>query len=77
MEASHDSAKICQGNRLSLLTDENTDILMSQVLVTLSYYDTKQCKVTDALLDIVEINGASDESTHKSVKKMFSEKTYR
>ena len=74
-EESCDIAKVCQENKFSLLIDESTDISVSQILaVMVRYYDSKECKVTDALLDIIEIDGANAENLYRSVKNLLSQK---
>ena len=74
-EESHDISKVCQENMFSLIIDESTDISVSQILaVMVRYYDGKKCKVTDALLDIIEVDDASAESLYKAVKTLLSVK---
>lgn len=73
-EERRDISKVCQ-EEFSLLIDESTDISVSQILaVMVRYYDSKKCKVTDALLDIIEIDESSAENLYKSVKNLLSEK---
>ena len=74
-EESNDISKVCQENMFSLLIDESTDISVSQILaVMVRYYDRKKCKVTDALLDIVQIDDATAENLYKAVKTLLSVK---
>ena len=68
-------AKIWKENVFSLLIDESTDISVSQILaVMVRYYDEKKSKVTDALLDIVEVDNASGEGLFKAVKELLASK---
>lgn len=51
----------CVRHIISLVIDENTDISVSQNLdLMVKYYDNKKCKVTDALLDIIEVDASAE-----------------
>ena len=66
---------MCKKNKFSLMIDESTDISVSQILaVMVRYYDKNKLKVTDALLDILEVEDASAEGLYKAVKKLFQSK---
>lgn len=68
-------AAICRGSNFSLIIDESTDVSVSQVLVVMvRYYDEKNCRVTDALLDIVEVDDASASGLYKCVKELLESK---
>lgn len=68
-------SKVCQESKISIVIDESTDISVSQIqAVKVRFYDSKKCKVTDALLDIIEIDEASAEGLYKSVKNLLSDK---
>lgn len=74
-EESESVAKICKENKFSLIIDECTDVSVSQVLaVMVRFYDEQKCKVTDALLDVVEVDDASAEGLFKSVKELLKSK---
>ena len=65
-------ANICKESKFSLIIDECTDVSISQVLaVVVRFYDEKKCKVTDALLDVVEVNDGSAEGLYKAVKELL------
>lgn len=56
----------------SLIIDECIDVFESQVLaLMIKFYDEKKRKVTDALLDMVEVDNATAEGLCKSVKQML------
>lgn len=75
LEEREEIAKICRENVFSLLIDESTDISVSQILaVMVRYFDHRKCKVTDALLDIVEVDDASGEGLFKAVKELLASK---
>lgn len=68
-------ARVCRENVFSLLIDESTDVSVSQILaVMVRYYDQNRGKVTDSLLDIVEVEDASGEGLYTAVKELFSSK---
>lgn len=68
-------ASICKKNKFSIIIDECTDVSVSQVLaVMVRHYDARQCKVTDALLDVVEVDDGTGEGLYKSVKEMLQRK---
>lgn len=68
-------ATICRERNFSLIIDESTDVSVSQVLaVMVRYYDEKKCRVTDALLDIVEVDDASASGLYKCVKELLESK---
>ncbi|KAK3888410.1 hypothetical protein Pcinc_007538 [Petrolisthes cinctipes] len=74
-EESHEIAKICQENKFSLLIDESTDVSVSQNLaVVVRFFDSKKTKVTDALLDIVEVDDGSAHCLYQAVKRLLEEK---
>lgn len=75
VEEREEISKICRENVFSLLTDESTDISVSQILaVMVRYFDQKKCKVTDALLDIVEVDDASGKGLFISVMELLASK---
>ena len=74
-EEKSEIAKICQENKFSILIDESTDISVSQILaVVVRFFDSKKVKVTDALLDIVEVENGSAKGLYKAVKDLLVEK---
>ncbi|XP_066938245.1 zinc finger MYM-type protein 6-like [Macrobrachium rosenbergii] len=74
-EEKQEIAKICRENRFALIIDESTDIAVSQILAILvRFYDKKRLKVTDALLDIVEVDDASGEGLYRLVKELLISK---
>ena len=75
LEESKKIAKICRENKFSLMIEESTDVSVSQVLaVMVRFFDKSKCKVTDALLDIVEVDDPSAEGLYKAVKELFARK---
>ena len=75
-EESREIAKLCQENKFSLLIDESTDVSVSQNLaVVVRFFDRKKTKVTDALLDIVEVDDGSAHSLYQAVKRLLEEKS--
>lgn len=75
LEEREEIARICKENVFSLLIDESTDISVSQILaVMVRYFDQRKCKLTDALLDIVEVDDASGEGLFKAVKELLASK---
>ena len=74
-EEKNEIAKICQENKFSLLIDESTDISVSQILaVVVRFFDTKKVKVTDALLDIIEVENGSAEGLYKALTDLLAKK---
>ena len=74
-EESQEIAKICKENKFSVMIDESTDVSVSQVLaVMIRFFDKAKCKVTDTLLDIVEVDDSSAEGLYKAVKELFASK---
>lgn len=64
---------ICKENKFSLIIDESTDASVSQILaLVVRFYDRKRSKVTDALLDIVEVNDGTANGLYSAVKEVFS-----
>lgn len=50
---------------------------MSQTLALMvRYYDSKKCKVTDALLNVIEIDEASAENLYKALKTLLVRENY-
>ena len=74
-EERQEIVEICRENKFSLMIDESTDISVTQILaVMVRFYDKKKCQVTDALLDIIEVEDASAEGLYKVVKELFQSK---
>lgn len=74
-EEREEVTEMCKKNHFSLMIDESTDVSVSQILaVMVRYYDKNKWKVTDALLDILEVEDASAEGLYKVVKKLFQSK---
>lgn len=74
-EERQEIAKICKENKFSIMIDESTDVSVSQVLaVMIRFFDKAKCKVTDALLDVIEVDDPSAEGLNKAVKEMFASK---
>lgn len=68
-------ARVCRENKFSLLIDESTDISVTQILaVVVRFFDSEKCKITDALLDIVEVENGSAENLYNAVKDLLEEK---
>ncbi|KAK3871728.1 hypothetical protein Pcinc_023144 [Petrolisthes cinctipes] len=68
--------KICKENRFSLIVvEESLDIPVSQTLALMvRYFDKKRVMITDALLDVVEVDNASPERFYFVVKEMLIDK---
>lgn len=74
-EERQEIAKICKENKFSIMIDESTDVSVSQVLaVMIRFFDKTKCKVTDALLDMIEVDDPSAEGLYKAVKELFASK---
>lgn len=74
-EEREEVTEMCKKNKFSLMIDESTDVSVSEILaVMVRYYDKNKWKVTDALLDILEVEDASAEGLYKVVKKLFQSK---
>lgn len=74
-EERQEIVEIWRENKFSLMIDESTDISVTQILaVMVRFYDKKKFRVTDALLDIIEVEDASAEGLYKVVKELFQSK---